>query len=417
MATITKLACPSCGGPVVLRRGSSECVCEYCGKRVVFGVPQNDGSVKPVCPSCGGELKFDPQTGSVLCLNCDSTFIIDDGSGDMSKGAVPSQSDFIFPFSRTKDDVRRSFVEWVGRIELIPGDIYEQVKIASERAVYVPMFLYNVDYNVSYSCDALIERTTDGKTKKSYEKRSGTVSGSHEVVQFASSDFRAAMQDTYAQTSKNELTSEYDEMRKLLCTEDAVKTRKKFDPHYLLGMETLEFDGSPRDVWPKIEFASDRKINSHIEQVLRTTFRSVDYNPKRVNWRSTSYYMPMNVIKYKYGGSDFTYVSVGDDAAYEWGSRPYDKRCDSSCYMGSVGACSLAVVALIILKIANALLDFLPANVNRITWYALFALIAIGIIASKAADIRSSRAKKRGSRQREAGRARALADISAIFSR
>lgn len=406
MANMAQLVCPSCGGKVALEKGPSECICEYCGKRVVFGSErERDDQVEPRCPQCQGELRFDLGTGTVVCGACGASFIIDETSPDLAKGVVPSQPEWIITFERDERQARREFVDWLGRGPFVIGDVYDRVKIEHSEMCYVPFYMFFADYKVKFTCEAF----TGGKD--GWIRRSGTVTGSCDVPSPAAQRWREYFDQEFKQCCANRQSSEFDSISLLLSAENAAKIRKPFDPHYVLGVNCDKFEESPRDTWPHIEHAVDRQIAEDIGGALGTQWRDPVYNPKHVHWNSTSIYLPMHLVQYSCGGEELTYFQVCDAGGYQCGARPFDKKTESRRFKYPWVASMILLFVMIMVWIN---ID-VPPEIDKPAQYLTAVAIGGSLFLGKLSGFFRGLYLEKIMKKRTAGRERAEKDIDAFF--
>lgn len=408
MTKLMKLVCASCGGPTKLDQASSGYVCEYCGERVNFGAPAGTDTNVPTCTECGGSLRYDASSGGIVCDNCGASFAIDDGSDDIKNKRIPETPEYILPFSVTEEQVRASFISWLGKSANARADIYDKVKILSMTSGHVPFYLYHCKYSANFQCNA---KTTD----KGYSLRQGSVSGTCESNREVSSEWVGRFNEMIDECNRETESSEICQVPDLLSSSSTAQTQKKFSPHYLVGIEHTPFDRSPHDAWPSAEYMVDRAINSDVSRSVGTNdWKDLELNPKRVSWKSTSWYVPMWHIKYSYNGKPYTYMKVADAGGYEFGSRPADQ---TNYWMRLTGLGCLSLLIMVALIAASYFALPLPDIIREHNILSPLAAFAVFIVLANVADPVQSIYKRRAAKKMARARERAGSNARALFEK
>ena len=142
--------CPNCAGNLVFDISSQKLKCEYCSTLLdpyeyqksqdaeesdVFGVTVY------TCPQCGGEIMTTNVTAAGFCTYCGASTILDSRMRDEKRPA------HIIPFSRTKEDCRKSYSSLVRRALFAPREFRDPEFLDRFRGIYIPYWVYNYDFN------------------------------------------------------------------------------------------------------------------------------------------------------------------------------------------------------------------------------------------------------------------------------
>jgi hypothetical protein len=133
------------------------------------------------CPSCGNIIsQFSPFQPKVECPYCHNTAV----NPMVTQRDVPTP-ERIIAFSTTEANFDKKMVETLIKRDYVPTDIFEKIRSEDVIRAYLPMFLYEGTYQVSYSCevgyDAKETTYRDGKpetrTVTRYRPTNGQVQG------------------------------------------------------------------------------------------------------------------------------------------------------------------------------------------------------------------------------------------------
>lgn len=142
--------CPNCSGNLSFDIASQKLMCDYCktqldpyeyqktqdaGESDMFGVTVF------TCPQCGGEIMTTNVTAAGFCTYCGASTILD---SRMSSEKRPTH---IIPFTRTKEDCRKSYSSLVRKALFAPRELRDPEFLDRFRGIYIPYWVYNCSFN------------------------------------------------------------------------------------------------------------------------------------------------------------------------------------------------------------------------------------------------------------------------------
>ena len=142
--------CPNCSGNLVYDIASKKLMCEYCKTQLdpyeyqkTQDAEENDmfGVTVFTCPQCGGEIMTTNVTAAGFCTYCGASTILD---SRMRNEKRPSH---IIPFSRTKEDCRKSYSSLVKRALFAPKEFRDPGFLDRFRGIYIPYWVYNYNFD------------------------------------------------------------------------------------------------------------------------------------------------------------------------------------------------------------------------------------------------------------------------------
>ena len=141
--------CPNCAGNLVFDIASQKLKCEYCSTLLdpyeyqkSQDAEESDmfGVTVYTCPQCGGEIMTTNVTAAGFCTYCGASTILDSRMRDEKRPA------HIIPFSRTKEDCRKSYSSLVRRALFAPREFRDPEFLDRFRGIYIPYWVYNYDF-------------------------------------------------------------------------------------------------------------------------------------------------------------------------------------------------------------------------------------------------------------------------------
>ena len=142
--------CPNCAGNLVFDIESQKLKCEYCSTMLdpyeyqkSQDAEENDmfGVTVYTCPQCGGEIMTTNVTAAGFCTYCGASTILDSRMRDEKRPA------HIIPFTRTKEDCRKSYSSLVRRALFAPREFRDPEFLDRFRGIYIPYWVYNYDFS------------------------------------------------------------------------------------------------------------------------------------------------------------------------------------------------------------------------------------------------------------------------------
>ena len=164
MSTITNFAdtykCPGCAGNLFVDETGKKLVCKFCGsdydpnlfemldafkrlEEVPDDAAADDARHEIYCSSCGAVVITDENTSSSICCFCGSPAL---AARRLTKEFRP---DFILPFKVDKPKAKELFLDWADNNKYIPNDFTSEDNINKLTGLYVPFWLFDVDYDLN----------------------------------------------------------------------------------------------------------------------------------------------------------------------------------------------------------------------------------------------------------------------------
>ena len=141
--------CPNCSGNLSFDIASQKLMCDYCKTQLdpyeyqktqdaeesdVFGVTVF------TCPQCGGEIMTTNVTAAGFCTYCGASTILD------SRIRSEKRPTHIIPFTRTKEDCRKSYTSLVKKALFAPREFRNPEFLDRFRGIYIPYWVYNYSF-------------------------------------------------------------------------------------------------------------------------------------------------------------------------------------------------------------------------------------------------------------------------------
>lgn len=137
--------CPNCAANLKFDIASQMLTCEYCGTAVdPYSITKERDAEETTdyevilftCPQCGGEILSEDTTAATFCSYCGAATILD---SRMSRERRPG---CIVPFTKTKEDCKRSYTKMMRRAIFTPKELKDAGHIEKFRGIYMPYWVY-----------------------------------------------------------------------------------------------------------------------------------------------------------------------------------------------------------------------------------------------------------------------------------
>jgi len=132
------------------------------------------------CPKCHGQLNsIAPLSGQVLCPFCGTVYHI---TANMNKEAeMPEQ---IVPFATLVGDFEYSAWKMLKNEDYAPVNISRLISFEGAKGVYLPVYVYEGNYDCAWSCKIKQNSTTDTEknTKEVYRLQNGVSKGDYSII-------------------------------------------------------------------------------------------------------------------------------------------------------------------------------------------------------------------------------------------
>ena len=160
-STAVDSKCPNCGGKLDFMPKIGKWKCNHCDSEFSLKelekkmnsaasdeknkheeLDEDSGNLFQYnCPDCGAVIVADEQTTATFCIYCGNTAIL------KNKLAGKFHPSSVIPFKKTKEDAVNAFKSLAKGRMFIPNDFTDEKNIEKIRGVYIPFWLYDIDFN------------------------------------------------------------------------------------------------------------------------------------------------------------------------------------------------------------------------------------------------------------------------------
>ncbi len=244
-------ACSNCNGGLQYDIASGMLSCEYCDAKYdpyemdgLQTAVENDSLEVTVftCSQCGGELYATDTTVAGFCSFCGSTTVL------KSRIEKTLRPDYIIPFQKTKEDCKDAYAKMMRFAIFAPKELKNKECIDSFRGIYMPYWMYDVEYADNISIQGSKVRMVDEYKIESFYNMTGDLKASYKGVPF---DGSSSFSDDVS-----EKVAPFD-----------VKSMKDFTPAFLSGFygDTADVvsDVYHKDAMESMDKITERYIRKH----------------------------------------------------------------------------------------------------------------------------------------------------------
>ena len=139
--------CPNCSGNLKFDIARQKLYCEYCETVLDPYSVEEEHSVEEkkdeyeatmfICPQCGGRILSEDTTAATFCSFCGAATILE------SRVCREKRPACILPFSRTKEDCKKSYAALIRRAIFAPRELTDPEHIEKFRGIYMPYWVYS----------------------------------------------------------------------------------------------------------------------------------------------------------------------------------------------------------------------------------------------------------------------------------
>mgnify|MGYP004463677799 CR=1 FL=1 len=414
---IREIKCPTCGGKIKYDPHSGMNHCDACGNYYYINPYNNDNKIDEInksrCPNCGGQLHFEIGTDTISCSSCDSIFqiVIPESSKDqVGDGFEP---DYIIPFTVTEEQLKNEFIDVLAATDYVPMDVFDKIGFDYIRGYYQPYYRIKAVHDTDYTALVGFDRKEqyedyervyeNGRTYNKRVIKERTVTDWHPIsghtkgsavlwssgIKNNKTNIAYSIELREEKGAKNqELIKAYDKI--VQQTDDS---GKPFNQKYTAGFDVTPFSRNETDAWNALKEDIHAIIDDDVKSQL-----SGDHI-KDIHWSSTyepretdTFYVPIWVISYCYGGSHHTFIANGSSLKLNYLSKPQDTASIKKAKLfylplkiwgGLFGAYAFLLLMLILFGTGDyKVYDFMMSG---IPWLLGFGLITwlIGYIGKK----------------------------------
>ena len=204
--------CPSCGGHVVFDIYSQKCKCEHCGSYVDPSAYQSDavaaeertqyGATVYVCSQCGAELISLDQEAVGTCSYCGASGVLE------SRMSAETRPGWIIPFKVPKDQCKAEYAKLIKGAPYAPREFRSPDYIDNFRGIYIPYWMYAVDFLPSITLTADKSYSTGSYTYQEVHTVNVDLNGLYRGIPYdASSAFDDSIAETIAPYHQEDIVS------------------------------------------------------------------------------------------------------------------------------------------------------------------------------------------------------------------
>ena len=136
------------------------------------------------CPNCGGEVASNELEAVEYCLYCGSFVTLDSQVRKIKK------PDYILPFSKTKEECKKSFTKMMRRKLYAPKDFKDEEFLEGFKGIYVPYWTYDFQFGPNVKLQGVEEERHGDYIHKQYYNINSKAEGEIDGISFdASSSF------------------------------------------------------------------------------------------------------------------------------------------------------------------------------------------------------------------------------------
>lgn len=166
-------ACPSCGGGLRFDIPSQKLKCDHCDtltdpysleEKKDAGMDNSFGVTVFTCPQCGGEVMTTDESITGFCMFCGASTVLD---ARMENRKRPQK---IITFKKTKEDCKEIYRRLVKGAVFAPKELKDPDYLEKFRGIYIPYWMYTINYNGPYSISGTTTESSVGYIKTNHYK-------------------------------------------------------------------------------------------------------------------------------------------------------------------------------------------------------------------------------------------------------
>ncbi|MBQ4059043.1 MAG: hypothetical protein IJD40_08950 [Lachnospiraceae bacterium] len=290
-----------------------------------FGILEDDMMECNIysCTACGAELAVNGVESSTFCAYCGQPTIV------FNRVSSTKKPKYIIPFSISKDQAITSIRNRLSSGAFVPVEI-QHFEIERVRGIYVPFWLYDIDYSD--------EQYLSGKVK----------SGKSTVTKYY---FRSAKTTFHNLTldASQQLSDESSQRLEPYNTQNITT----FDTGYLSGFYADCFDMSSEQLKSLAIKRSMQMFNAQIEKSVKASDVKIIRNNPKINVTKAEYAMfPAWFLTFRYNDDPYT-ILVNGQTGKVVGAVPVNNKKATATFwlIGVIASFILTFVAYALLQI------------------------------------------------------------------
>lgn len=247
------------------------------------------------CTACGAELAVNGVESSTFCSYCGQPTIV------FNRVSSTKKPKYIIPFAVSKNQAVTTIRKHLSSGFFVPKEI-QNFEIERVRGIYVPFWLYDIDYSD--------EQYLSGKVK----------SGKSTVTKYYFRSAKTTFHNLTLDASK-QLSDESSQRLEPYHTERL----REFDTGYLSGFYADCFDMSSEQLQSLAVSRSMRMFNEQVEKSVKASDVTILQNNPKVNVTKAEYAMfPAWFLTFRYNDEPYT-ILVNGQTGKVVGAVPFNK--------------------------------------------------------------------------------------------
>ncbi len=313
------------------------------------------------CKNCGGTVQYSPKTVILVCNYCGSHFEIED---PIEKEV--EKPDSIIPFSITKEEYHKLFLEWFIQGDYTPNDILTCFDWQNVTGIYLPFYSFSIKYNIDWSAKSGNFYTGyKNRREVEWDPSGGRVSGKFcdkgiatDFLDHRFADFceKTEFRENKLKPFKLEYTLGFSIEPFKCSTENVFENRLKYDLNKRVRLKTVS--DIPGDTYKDLKFSYDTENIKDPEKV----------------------YMPFWITSYKYKDKIYKCIIDGQDSKRIKGDKPSDNFRKWKVRFGCLPLL-LSIIIFFIIVLSPEILDKYEDTITNVGFWAIFTSFILGIFA------------------------------------
>lgn len=338
---MNKNKCQNCGSNLYFNPNSGMLECMHCDTK--FPVKEKDVAnikreytldYKPTlvqkkattykCASCGAQHMLSDNNTLTRCPSCGNTTI------DVSSDVV-YQPDGIVPFKVSRTKAGEIFKNWIKTRKFAPSDLIQMAKFEKISGFYTPVWNFNFISSCRYNATVTnIKVDDDGNEDKFTSNINNSI--------------RSEFRDVLFSANENVENVFLDEIGPF-----PLDNMKAYSPEYMYGFSGTEANISVHDVFANIKEEQEYKNKKRVEEILQKKYDRIDMLNTRTELRGATFnylYVPIWANHYKYKNKLY-HCFINGATGEVTGKSPKSFWKIFSLVAGIVGGLALLVLLLI----------------------------------------------------------------------
>ena len=257
-----------------------------------------------ICPSCRRPINtFNPNKLMAECPYCRSKLV----NPLVNPKDIPMPERFI-PFSTNEKDFEKALVDVLVNTDYVPATIFGTISFGDVIQTYIPMDVFEGNYNASWACQSGVEiegEKDDDKPKISWIPQSGMATGNFSFLMLANES-----EDIPEELQKFAYSAPYD-----------INKSKSFQPEAIdyenENLMILECSTDVTLVWEnhgkkKVDAQTKRKVENQMWGMKTRRFRITSNSYNLTSPMGKYILVPFWFVYYNFGGKQYYFLMDGN---------------------------------------------------------------------------------------------------------